>query len=272
MDSIAHSTIPIEDYHADRSAVSSSELKRILVSPAHYQRYLISPPLPTSAQEFGSAVHAALFEPRRFALEYAVQPKLNSRTKEGKSATEAFRREHLGQRFLSQADWEAIQTIRAKVLERQFANLLLSEPNGVPEQALYWVDHSAGVGEGIRCKCRPDWRCEVAILDLKTTTDASALAFARDIVKYGYDLSAAFYVDGVSQTSSGALLPFVFVVVEKETSEVALYQADAEMIEVGREKYRRALSMLAECRKTGTWPGYQPSGDIEDISLPRWAV
>ena len=47
---------------------------------------------------------------------------------------------------------------------------------------------------------------------------------------------------------------------------------DPEVIEVGRTKYRAALQLLKWCQESGSWPAYQPGGEIELISLPRWAA
>ena len=61
--------------------------------------------------------------------------------------------------------------------------------------------------------------------------------------------------------------------VEKEAPyAVAAYKASDEVIEVGRAKYRGALQLLQWCRTRGSWPGYQPNGEIETINLPRWAA
>lgn len=88
----------------------------------------------------------------------------------------------------------------------------------------------------------------------------------------GYDIQAAFYVDGI-RAVTGMELPFLFIAVEKEAPHaVAVYRADPEVIEVGRKKYRAALQLLKWCQESESWPAYQPGGEIELISLPRWAA
>jgi len=72
---------------------------------------------------------------------------------------------------------------------------------------------------------------------------------------------------------TGMELPFLFVAVEKDAPHaVAVYRADPDVIEIGRKKYRAALQLLKWCQATGNWPAYQPGGEIELISLPRWAA
>jgi len=272
MDPVIDPALSHADYHADRTALSSSQLKQMLISPAHYQFALTQPPKPTPAKDFGTAVHTALLEPARFAREYVVSPKHDRRTKAGREAAAAFEAAHPGCIFLTSDEATAIDKIRTQVDARPFASLLLAQADGVAERSVFWTDTSTDTPEGIRCKCRPDWHCSLALLDIKTTTDASARTFARDAVKYGYDLSAAFYIDGIAHAFGGVPLPFVFLVIEKENWEIALYEPDTEMLQVGRQKLRHALARFAQCRATDTWPGYQPDGEIEKLALPRWAL
>ena len=114
-------------------------------------------------------------------------------------------------------------------------------------------------------------RKEMCIRD-RTCVDASSGGFSRSIANFGYEIQAAFYVDGI-RAVTGMELPFLFVAVEKEAPHaVAVYRADPEVIEVGRKKYRAALQLLKWCQESGSWPAYQPGGEIELISLPRWAA
>ena len=49
-----------DDYHAERSAVSSSQLKRMLVSPAHFMCGLNEPEESTEAMLFGASFSQAM--------------------------------------------------------------------------------------------------------------------------------------------------------------------------------------------------------------------
>ena len=55
-----------EDYHGDRSAVSSTQLKRMLISPAHFLSGITDPEESTEALLFGSVLHGRLLEPDTF--------------------------------------------------------------------------------------------------------------------------------------------------------------------------------------------------------------
>jgi exodeoxyribonuclease VIII len=122
---------------------------------------------------------------------------------------------------------------------------------------------------GLSLKCRSDWISGNTVTDLKSTLDASKDAFAKTILFYGYDVQAAFNLD----MSKWLGIPkdyFLFIAVEKEPPyAVAMYELDQESIEIGRNKYRRWISLVDHCIKTNEWPGYDP--DITRISLPEWS-
>ena len=108
--------------------------------------------------------------------------------------------------------------------------------------------------------------------DLKSCVSASKEAFAKAVATYGYDVEAAFYIDGMKEVT-GKTVDFYFIAVEKTVPySTACYKASQEMVEVGRAKYRGALELLKWCQENSRFPGYQPSGEIESIDLPRWAA
>ncbi len=257
--------MPAKQYHADQS-IGHSGILRMLKSPAHLREALDHPPQPTPAMAFGSAVHAYVLEPDRFAEEFVVAEKFDRRTKEGKEAAARFEEANQGKTVIASEDLATLSRMRAAVLAHQGAASLLGQ--GEAELSAFWTDAATGIA----CRCRPDWLNETAIVDLKSCLDASSRGFSRAIANLGYDVQAAFYVDGVKSVT-GSDLPFLFVAVEKEPPHaVAVYRADPELIEIGRRKYRAALQLLQWCQESGTWPAYQPAGEVELISLPRWAA
>ena len=268
-------TMSSKDYHA-HPAVGHSGLVRLMRSPAHFRSYLETPPSPTSAMQIGSAFHAFLLEPEKFEQEFAVAPKFDRRTKDGKAASEAWEAENAGKTALSADQMAAIEQMAASVRAHAGAAMMLGR--GLAEMSGFWIDQETG----IECKVRPDWLVTMevsgsydlvtSIVDVKTCTDASLDGFSRSIANLGYDLQAAFYQDGV-KALTGRKVPFYFLAVEKDPPyAVAVYQASEEMIEVGRSKYRAALELLKWCRDNDRWPAYQPNGEIETINLPRWAT
>ena len=257
--------MPAKQYHADQS-IGHSGILKMLKSPAHLRETLDHPQPPTLAMAFGSAVHTYVLEPERFSEEFVVAEKFDRRTKEGREAAARFEEANQGKTLISPEDLATLSLMRAAVLAHQGAASLLEQ--GEAELSAFWSDSATGIA----CRGRPDWFNGMAIVDLKSCIDASSRGFSRAIANLGYDVQAAFYVDGIKRVT-GMELPFLFVAVEKEAPHaVAVYRADPEIIEIGRKKYQAALQLLKWCQESGTWPAYQPAGEVEPISLPRWAA
>jgi hypothetical protein len=262
--------MPAPEYHR-HEAVGHSALLHILRSPAHYRALTEQPPEPTPAMTFGSAVHAALLEPESFDARFAVAPEFDRRTKDGRAAAAEWEAANAGKTPLTETQRAAIDRIIASVRAHAGAARLLSR--GAAELSAFWRDEETG----IQCKCRPDyvhgWPTEPrTLVDLKTTQNASSAAFAKTIATLGYDVQAAFYVDG-AQRLLHRHVNFVFVVVEVTPPyAAACYEASHSLLAVGRAKYRAALRLLQWCREHDRWPAYQPDGEIEEIYLPGWAT
>jgi len=111
-----------------------------------------------------------------------------------------------------------------------------------------------------------DWRASNVVVDLKSTDDASPQGVRRSIKKYGYDFQAAFYTDGLFQSSGGVRHEFIFLFTEKKAPYLsAAYVLTPEDIQHARARYREALITYRECLKTDVWPGYPQT--IQTIEL-----
>lgn len=247
------------EYHAILGA-SSSVLNLLLnKTPAHvYAQYFAEnrkQKEPTSAMKLGSAIHCAVLEPSEFEKRYFVTD-ADKRSKEGKAIHAEI--ESNWKQAIKTEDAQMLDEI-VKSLSRTFtAKLLLSgghaEKSIIVKSDLYGID----------LKIRPDYfvmPCEQwpngLIVDVKTTEDASPKGFTRSIFNYGYALQSAFYVDVFQRYAKSKNLPqFVWLVIEKESQQVAFYNAEDFIIEHGREKYQSVLPLLANCIKTGDWFGY----------------
>ena len=176
------------EYHKDITTISKSGLDQIAKSPLHYwERYLNPNHVETStaALEFGSPFHTAILEPIEFEHMYAVAPKVDRRTKEGKQAWVEFELENMGKKIISSDEYQIIQGMQASILNHHEASILLSAKTHV-EQIFTHQDK----------KCKPDFLTSHNIIcDLKTTEDASPWGFGRSAHKYRYDVQAAFYMD-----------------------------------------------------------------------------
>jgi len=257
--------LPINDYHAGEE-ISHSGIVKLLKSPEHYMQYKIGGEEPTPAMEFGSAFHAFILEPEVFAKNYVLAPKFDKRTKDGKEASAKWDEENVGKTPLTADVMESLAAMRASVIKHAGAAKMLAK--GEAESSLYWTDEITG----LKCRIRPDWLFDGGMADLKSCVSASKADFAKAVANLGYDIEAAFYVDGMKAVT-GKTVDFFFIAVEKTAPyTTACYKASQEMIEVGRAKYRGGLELLKWCQENKQYPGYQPNGEVETIDLPRWAA
>ena len=257
--------IPIEDYHRG-AGTSKSQLDQLAKSPAHYLASLTTPRKETPAMRIGTLFHGLVLEPER--VQIAVAPSCDKRTRDGKYLWEIFCAENAGAEIVTAEEGEMLSEMVASIRTHPAARALLHHALGIAEGSAWWFDDQSGE----LCRCRPDfYREDGIIVDLKTTDDASPEGFARSIAKYNYNVQAAFYSDGVEESTGHPVKGFVFVAVEKSPPyAVAVYQLDMQGVELGRDQYRNLLLDLADCKIKNKWPGY--SERIETISMPGWAV
>lgn len=251
-----------DEYHAN-PAIGSSSLKKVLRSPAHYKEYKANPPTQTSSQRFGTAVHYAILEPDLFKKMVVIQPKFGG--KGAHAARDHWLMENHDKIFISKDEREAIDGILLSVSKHPIASGLLAA--GFSEESYFWKDKKTGVA----CKCRPDYfRVGAIMADLKTTIDASFLGFQREIAKWKYHLSGAFYVDGVFEVTLEMIKAFVLIAIEPEPPyAVGTYYLDDGTLDAGRYEYGKALIAYDRCLQSGIYPAY--SDDLLSMSLPSWA-
>lgn len=257
--------IPFEEYQS-WDAVNNSTLWTLKThSPLHAKTYLENPPEPTQAFRIGRAFHTLILEPRKFNKFYAVMPICDKRTKEGKQIYKAFQDSCDGQEILSKDEFNNID-VMADSVKKQVIYRFVQQ--GEAEVCIVWQDKKTG----LICKARIDYvhRQRGILIDVKTTTDASALVFAKSIYNYGYYQQCAFYSDGWAALTEEPS-SFVFLPIEKQMPyEAAAYEMAEQVIFAGRQSYREALDKYAECLKTNKWPGY--SDTVEMLNLPTWAL
>ena len=260
-----HPGLTNEAYH-ELEAVSPSRLKVLARSPLHYWDRFLAPDReksePTAAMQLGTALHTAVLEPELWDSTIAVPPHaFDRRTKAGKERADAFAAESEGCLVLTPDDADTVRRMVDAVRRHPAAAFLLELP-GRREASYTWIDPETGLA----CKTRPDWHSEddFAVVDLKSTKDASRVEFAKSIANLDYHVQAAW--------NRRALGKERFLTIEVENVRpyaVAVYPASAAMLAAGERRIDRAMEQLAECWRTGIWPGY---GDLiaEEIELPGW--
>lgn len=260
-----------KQYHSDKEYISSSGLRMYLKSPLHYKHYVEHGEESNPAFVMGSLYHTAILEPEKLKLEYirtihrpdqskGMTAKTN---KEWRSGLEA-----RGRHVVDEMTWETVQAMKKKLSESDDLVRLIDK--GMNEHS-YYIDGF----EGVKVKTRPDKVTKHAVIDFKTTDNASVEGFTRTIFKYGYHIQAALYLDVLKQFESQDR-QFVFVVQEKkEPYAYQLFRLDEEVIEYGRWKYLDLIEKHKKCLEEDKWGGYEQfneesSKGVTTIKLPGW--
>lgn len=250
-------------------AISYSRLKCFARSAAHAREMMLHPIEPTEAMELGTALHAAILEPAKWADDYTVAPRFDRRTKIGKEGWAEFEEANRGRTLLTQDDADAVEAMARSVREHPLASQLIGVP-GKNEMAVVWTDEMTGA----RCKGLVDRIVRHAgftvICDLKKTRDASQSGFARQVANLQYHEQAAFYLSGLATVSAASRKWYWIAVEDSRPYAVAVYEPDEDTLNEGRAAFRSHLKTYIECEKSGVWPGY--GAGVQSLRLPRWAL
>jgi hypothetical protein len=262
-----------DEYHRSE-AIGSTSLKHVLRSPAHYL-HAKENPQEKPAFNFGRAVHMAILEPNVFASTVVVMPEFWGLTRDGKKTNspnsidvkeqrEKWLLQNHGNTIVT-ADEMADILLMAKALSKhKTARALLT--GGAAEESYFDTCPETGLAR----KCRPDFLRGNIIPDIKSTTNAHPAAFVKEIAKYNYHVSAAYYLDIVSSVLGQTFDQFIIIAIEKTAPfGVSVHLLDDAAIEEGRKLYKKALKTLAECQKTNNYPAYPDA--ILSATLPNWA-
>lgn len=261
--------VPEAEYHNTRNVISKSGLDEFARSPMHFRYYLGgAEDEPTEAMDIGAAFHCLALEPDHFHKRFVELPDFGPMQS---STNRAKRDEWLrvgggrGKRALKPEPWHMIHEMRDALFAHPAARKLLSK--GKAEQSCVWRDPATG----LLCKARRDFRSEIVPvnIDLKTTTNASPDAWARDAGAMRYHVQDAYYSEGFAHCGDDEAQHFVFIVIEKEPPyAVGVYQLDDRARLDGEIKTSNALRGIAKCAADDKWPGY--GDDVRDLSLPPW--
>ena len=252
--------------YREREGVSSTDLKHMVKSPAHFRYWKDNPQEDTPALLFGRAVHKYVLEKDDFFTEFAVAPNVDRRTKEGKEEWTLFEVNNQGKDIISADDFEKIKAMYDALYSTPYVKSLLS---GIKELSFFVVDESTG----ITLKARPDCLTEIGdtklYVEYKTAEDAELDAFMKQAVKLNYDLQASFYRNVLKQ-ATGFDYQVIFVVQEKKSPYVVnILEANKYFLASGEDVWKSNLELYTECERTNNWYGYV-NKDINSLGLPKW--
>jgi hypothetical protein len=274
-----------EDYHS-RPSVSRSQVLELQKSPKKYwYKYIsgLAEKETSEALDLGTAFHTLILEPSDFGDTVAIVPddkknptKAQINAKNPSDSTrlliewwDNFRAQNEGKILLRQKDITNLQDMAKSIREEKAAQKILGK-KGIIEGSFFWTDEETG----IMVQSRPDFITADGkiCVDVKTTKDASADAFQKAIVNYGYDLQAFMCVEACRRYFKHDPDAFIFIACEKEPPyDTAFYLADEYILRRGEMLYRNLLDKLKECQDADHWPS-MGGGFVEVISLPKWEI
>ena len=243
---ITHHDLNNHNYYQDTEYVSNSMLSNLTGKSPEYFRFAMDNPQPsTPAMKFGSALHMNVLQPEEFNNNYAVAPKFDKRTKQGKIDYAEFVKTNIFKTVISEQDFELIEQMTSKLMRDSDAKTLLT--NGIKEYIIAWENQE----HGVKCRGMLDVYNKDAniIVDLKTTQDSSYNGFASSVRKFKYYKQAAFYMDAVGAEE------FYIVAIEKSPPfSINIIQIGDELLDKGRELYDRDLAVYKYCLDNDYWP------------------
>jgi len=224
---------------------------------------------PSDALLLGSLVHCMAMEPETFSDRFAVIPKADGRTKEGKAIKAAFFEMYMDKDVELVTDdlfKTAQNCVAALASHSWFGPLIANMPaNAIIERPVYWN------WLGVDCAGTPDMLLldSELIIDIKTTKDARPGMFTRSIGDFGYARQAAFYRLGVRE-AFGIDCRFIFATVKSAPPfEVACYEIGDRSIETAIDEMEALCREYKDRMERGVWMPEWSEG-INQIELTKW--
>ena len=202
-----------------QNALSSSSIKTLLSSPKTYYFTTKYGSGETQALRDGKLFHTMILEPEKLNDIIFVEAATKA-SKEYKLAKET------GKEVYTNTEKKAAERLTDALLRNEAVKeYLIKAEYEVPQIAMI---------EGVPVRAKADILKGNTIIDLKTTTGIKDFRYSAD--KYSYDLQAWLYREmfGVEN--------FVFVVIDKGSLDIAIFECSDEFYEKGKQKFEQGIS------------------------------
>ena len=241
------------EYHEDKTYISSSVVKDALSDISYYHKKHVTRELvgkeKSDALDKGTYLHTAILEPEKLDLECAVY---TGKTRKG-AEWDGFKTLHSGKTIITHEAKESVQIAIDAARDNELIMQLVQSG---------WHEFSAfhtAFKMGFKVKARADVIGHGFIMDLKSTSAncLDSYALMNAIEDFGYDLSAAFYLDIfydllLTCPTAPEIKPptdWYWGFASTKYGNSKLVKASEEMLRVGRMKYMTALSNIFEAKK-----------------------
>lgn len=258
-----YAALDSDSYHQSEG-YSRSQLMHFLKTPSHfyYETHLKTEKKPpTPAMVFGSLVHTLVLEPENFALEYAVLPEINKRTKAGKAEFEAFEAENASKIIVTKQQLNEALQISESAMADKYIEQAIS--NAQIEPSIFFTSSN-----GIQYKARPDAYKNGVVYDLKTTETASVQHIERESINRGYYLQAGMIKCALESVGMEFKHTTIIAIEKSPPYAARMLQLRKECIDYGERLFKSIDRRLAVCLQDGNFEGYEPAM----LSVPKYAV
>ena len=182
--------------------------------------------------------------------------------------------ENAGKTFISPDMYEQAKNIHASLQNNTDAARLLNHPDRKSEISYFGFDEETG----LEIRVRPDIEIRLPYESICADVKSVSLGYVRqerlkdrlhrEIIERDYHLSAAMYCDVAN------LDKFFWIFVNKDAGYhwVAVVEASQELLELGRQEYRRTLRQINEALETNNWPApitESYTDELNDFDLRR---
>lgn len=276
-----HDNISIEDYHANRSHISATQIKIAKTSLKHfdwYRRGLMSQER-RSQFDFGNAFELALLSNAEYLQKVATLPDqqwvdeiktINEESKNPRNTNyykdrkEKFMQENSGKYIINDSGDQSFDTIEEMLSScYQDSTIQALVKNTEYQLSLFWTDPETG----LKLKTRPDIckRRKNVVVNLKTTLDGSPTAFSSDLKKYEYPLQACIEMMGCLETGLMERIDnYFWLVVEKVPPfNATIYEFAESDIKACMDSTKYHLNKIAKGMKENKFPGYTQEASNE---------
>tara|TARA_X000001382_G_scaffold21396_1_gene12981 strand:+ start:2559 stop:3290 length:732 start_codon:yes stop_codon:yes gene_type:complete len=212
-----------EDYYGDfgKQYLSNSDISALLNNPLDFKK----PSPPNPAFVVGGYFHTTILEPEKLD-KYKI---IKSSTRN----TKAYKELSGGDICLLEHEADSIELMRQKVLENDLFKEFITEgaveyevPGLIKLEDLMWKGKADIINHSHQL-----------IVDLKTTNNINA--FASSAYKYNYDSQAYIY-------SKMFGYELVFIVVDKKTHQLGLFDCSDKFLQSGQNKVAKAVQSYNE--------------------------
>lgn len=204
--------------HLGQHALSSSSLKLLLKSPKTYRNVLKYGQNESKALTDGKLLHWLVLEPHKMDALHVVDAQ-DKRSKAYKDAKQNHSEVYLRKEI------DGIERLADAILRNEAAlELLQNAEFEVPE---------IGMIDDLPFRAKADILKKDCVIDLKSSQDLNTFKYSAD--KYGYDLQAWLYLKLFNKSKA------VFLVVDKNSTDIGIFETSEEFLEGGRLKFERAV-------------------------------